>query len=295
MEEILQVPVTQPQYILDQGVAFAQVDDWFGNATRSLKMDVIYPKPAKESYPCIVWICGGAFLQMNIGVHLPYLMELAKAGFVVASVEYRTSNQAQFPAPVCDIKSAVRYLKAHASRYAIDPQRFGVMGESAGGYLAAMTALTENLPEFDQGDYLEYSSAVQAACTWYLPSVLGSMVDQIPEHLRSATPESLLLGQDPGQNPELAKKASPVYYARKDAPPFLLIHGTEDHTVGVQHSQWMYQALSGCGADVSFLKLLGADHGDLQFFQQEVQSRIAGFFREKLRRRPEKAAAEPAK
>ena len=79
MEEILQVPVTQPQYILDQGVAFAQVDDWFGNATRSLKMDVIYPKPAKESYPCIVWICGGAFLQMNIGVHLPYLMELAKA------------------------------------------------------------------------------------------------------------------------------------------------------------------------------------------------------------------------
>ena len=282
MKATVHIEPKEPQYTVITGLSFAQVDDWYGHIVRDLKMDLIYPEQGDRKSPCIVWICGGAFLQMNIGVHLPYLMELAKAGFVVASVEYRTSNQAQFPAPLCDIKSAIRYLKAHASRYAIDPQRFGVMGESAGGYLAAMAALTEGLPEFDQGDYLDYSSAVQAACTWYLPSVLGSMVDQVPEHLRSATPESLLLGQDPGQNPELAKKASPVYYARKDAPPFLLIHGTEDHTVGVQHSQWMYQALSGCGADVSFLKLLGADHGDLQFFQEPVQNRIRQFFRKKL-------------
>lgn len=282
MEETLQVQITRPQYVLDQDVVFAQVGDWFGNVTRSLKMDVIYPKPAGDPLPCLVWICGGAFVQMNIGVHLPHLMELAKGGFVVASVEYRTSNQARFPAPLEDVKSAIRYLKAHAARYGIDPKRFGVMGESAGGYLAAMAALTENLPEFSQGEYLEHSDAVQAACTWYLPSALGEMVEEVPEHLRSAAPEALLLGVDPARDPQLAKKASPLTYVTKDAPPFLLIHGTDDHTVPVRHSEKMYEALSQCGADVTFLKLEGADHGDLHFYQDPVQQRIVSFFRKTL-------------
>lgn len=282
MEETLQIPIVQPQYILDQDVAFAQVGDWFDHVTRSLVMDVIYPVPKQQPRPCILWICGGAFVQMNIGVHLPYLMELAKAGFVVASVEYRTSNQARFPAPLEDVKSAIRYLKAHAARYGIDPKRLGVMGESAGGYLAAMAALTGDLPEFSQGDYLGHSDAVQAVCTWYLPSALGAMVDQVPEHLRSSSPEALLLGVDPAKDPQLAQKASPLTYVTKDAPPFLLIHGTQDHTVPVWHSEKMYEALSQCGADVTFLKLEGADHGDLHFYQDPVQQRIVSFFRKTL-------------
>lgn len=169
MKKVIQVAVKEPQYVVSTDVAFAQVDAWFGHTVRDLKLDVIYPEHT-EKRPCIVWICGGAWLQMSVSAHLAYLCDLAREGFVVASVQYRTSNEAVFPAQLEDVKAAIRYLKAHSERYGIDPERFGVMGESAGGHLTVMTALTGGHKEFDKGDYLEYSSAVQAACPWYLPA-----------------------------------------------------------------------------------------------------------------------------
>ena len=161
MKKVIQVAVKEPQYVVSTDVAFAQVDAWFGHTVRDLKLDIIYPEHA-EKRPCIVWICGGAWLQMSVCAHLAYLCDLAREGFVVASVQYRTSNEAVFPAQLEDVKAAIRYLKAHSEHYGIDPERFGVMGESAGGHLTAMTALTGDHKEFDKGDYLEYSSAVQA-------------------------------------------------------------------------------------------------------------------------------------
>lgn len=165
MRETVRIEVTQPNWTACTGVAFSQVDSWFGHTRRDLKLDIIYPEDPERVYPCIVWICGGAWLTMDRSAHLPYLAQLARSGFVVASVEYRTSNEAHFPAQLIDVKSAVRYLRAHAERYRIDPERFGVMGESAGGHLTAMAALADD-PAFDVGEYLEYSSKVQAACPW---------------------------------------------------------------------------------------------------------------------------------
>ena len=101
----------------------------------------------------------GAWLEMDKSAHLAYLAGLARSGFVVASVEYRTSNEAKFPKQLEDVKSAIRYLRAHADRFCLDPEHFGVMGESAGGYLAAMTALATD-PGDDVGDHLSLSSAV---------------------------------------------------------------------------------------------------------------------------------------
>ena len=141
MKKVIQVAVKEPQYVVSTDVAFAQVDAWFGHTVRDLKLDVIYPEHT-EKRPCIVWICGGAWLQMSVSAHLAYLCDLAREGFVVASVQYRTSNEAVFPAQLEDVKAAIRYLKAHSERYGIDPERFGVMGESAGGHLTVMTALT---------------------------------------------------------------------------------------------------------------------------------------------------------
>ena len=159
MKKVIQVAVKEPQYVVSTDVAFAQVDAWFGHTVRDLKLDVIYPEHT-EKRPCIVWICGGAWLQMSVSAHLAYLCDLAREGFVVASVQYRTSNEAVFPAQLEDVKAAIRYLKAHSERYGIDPERFGVMGESAGGHLTVMTALTGGHKEFDKGDYLEYSSGI---------------------------------------------------------------------------------------------------------------------------------------
>ena len=141
MRESLKVKVTAPQYSVVSGATFAQVDAWFGHTRRDLKMDIIYPEDGTRKYPCVVWICGGAWQRMDRSAHLAYLSELARCGFVVASVEYRTSNEDIFPAQLTDVKAGIRYLKAMSERYHIDTERFGVMGESAGGYLAAMAAL----------------------------------------------------------------------------------------------------------------------------------------------------------
>lgn len=281
MKETIKVEIQAPQYTVDQDVTFAQVDAWYGHVTRDLKMDIIYPEDATRNYPCIVWICGGAWLRMDVGAHLAYLSQLARAGFVVASVEYRTSNEVEFPGALEDIKAGIRYQKAHAKRYHIDTEHFGVMGESAGGHLTAMTALTGKEKIYDKGAYLEYSSEVQAACPWYVPSDISAIPGQELREMASS-PESLLVGVNVVKDPDKAKAASPVYQVKKDAPPFLLIHGTQDRTVPFEQSELLYDALEKEGVPVDLLALEGADHADLAFFQNEIWERIIKFFRDTL-------------
>ena len=175
MREKLNIKKTKPQYVAVTGITYAQVDSWFDHCRRDLKLDLIYPEDMTgKVYPCVVWICGGAWLRMDKSAHLAYLSKLADKGFVVASVEYRTSNEGAYPMPIQDVKAAIRYLRAHADRYRIDPQHIGAMGESAGGYLTCMAAL-DNDPELDTGAYLEYSSRIQAACPWYPPTDASSV------------------------------------------------------------------------------------------------------------------------
>lgn len=281
MKQTVKIQAREPQYIVNTGVTFAQVPGWCGHMTQDLKLDIIYPERTEKIYPCIVWICGGAWLQMSTSAHLAYLCGLARQGFVVASVQYRTSNEVEFPGQLEDVKAAIRYLRAHAERYKIDSERFGVMGESAGGHLTAMTALTGAIREFDKGQYLEYSSEVQAACPWYLPADISKMPKQDDVSMQAA-PESLLIGKNALYHMEDAMKACPVSYVTPQAPPFLLIHGTCDRTVPFSQSEAMYEALEKQGVEVNLIAIEGADHADIQFFQQEIWDRIEEFFKEKL-------------
>lgn len=280
MRETIKFNVTEPTYTAITGITFSQVDSWFGHTRRDLKLDLIYPEDSEKVYPCIVWICGGAWLTMDRSAHLPYLAELARSGFVVASVEYRTSNEAIYPTQIVDVKAAIRYLKAHSKRYRIDPERFGVMGESAGGYLAAMAALADD-PAFDEGDYLEYSSKVQAACPWYPPTDVTGF--PYPSPLESASSrESLMLGMNVMLHQEEALKACPVSYVSKDAPPFMIIHGMNDHTVPFSQGEILHDKLETAGCDVKLIAIEDADHADRQFFQKEIWERITKFFHDKL-------------
>ena len=280
MRETVNIKVTEPNYTAITGVTFSQVDAWFGHTRRDLKMDIIYPENPEKPCPCIVWICGGAWVQMDRSAHLAYLAGLARSGFVVASAEYRTSNEAVYPAQLVDIKSAIRYLKAHSGRYHIDPERFGVMGESAGGYLTAMAALADD-PAFDAGDDLEYSSRVQAACPWYPPADVTGFPYPSPVEA-AASPESLLLGMNVMLHPEEALKACPVSFVTKDAPPFMIIHGIDDHTVPFSQGEILHDTLEKAGCDVKLIAIEGADHADRQFFQEEIWQKIAAFFHDKL-------------
>lgn len=280
MREKLKIKVEAPQYTVVSGVTFAQVDAWFDHTRRDLKMDIIYPEDKTKKYPCVVWICGGAWQRLDRSAHLAYLTELARSGFVVASVEYRTANEGPFPIQLTDVKAGIRYLKALSDRYNIDPERFGVMGESAGGYLAAMAALAED-KAFDVGAFTEYSSKVQAACPWYPPTDVTGFPYPSPVEA-AASMESLLLGKNVMLNKEEALKICPVSFVTKDAPPFLIIHGDNDHTVPFSQGEILHDKLEEVGTDVKLLILEGADHADMPFFQRELWERITAFFKDKL-------------
>lgn len=269
--------IENPQYVVTTDITYAQVDSWYGHSRRDLKMDLIYPEDMEErTYPCIVWICGGGWLRMDKSAHLAYLAQLAQKGFAVASVEYRTSNEGSFPMQLVDVKAAIRYLKAHAERYRINPDAFGVMGESAGGYLACMAALDMDA-SLEVGDYLEQSSEVQAACPWYPPTDLTTFPHE-NEKQAAASAESLMMGFSVVDHPEKAKENSPVSKVTPAAPPIFIIHGNEDKTVPFSQSEELYEVLEKAGCDVTLLALDGADHADLMFFQEKVWEQITEFF-----------------
>ena len=254
MKEKLKINVTKPQYVQVSDITYAQVDSWYDHCRRDLKLDLIYPEDMSDKrYPCIVWICGGGWMRMDKSAHLSYLSTLAHQGFVVCSVEYRTSNEGCYPMQIEDVKAAIRYLKAHADRYRIDKEHFGAMGESAGGFLTCMAALDHDKAR-DVGEYLEESSNIQAACPWY------NIMRNIKE----------------------AYNSSPVSKVTKDAPPFLIIHGINDQTVPFEQSEELYDKLIENGCDADLIALEGADHADLQFFQDELWDRIIEFFKTKL-------------
>lgn len=281
MKKTLKPETTKPQYVVTTDITYAQVDFWFGHCRRDLKLDLIYPEDGEgKTYPCIVWICGGAWQRMDKAAHLAYLGTLAQEGFVVASVEYRTSNEGTHPMQLCDIKAAIRYLRAYAKRYRINSEKFGVMGESAGGYLTCMAALDQD-KKLDTGEYLEYSSQVQAACPWYPPTDASHFpYDDVEKAAMSS--ESLLMGFNVMTHPQEAYENSPVSKVTPDAPPFLLIHGTKDSTVPFSQSEELYDALEAAGCDVTLLALDGAEHADLMFFQDEVWQQIIAFFKRTL-------------
>ena len=173
-----------------------------------------------------------------------------------------------------------RSLRAHADRFNIDPDRIGVMGESAGGYLTCMAALATD-PVYDVGENLEYSSAVQAACPWYPPTDFRGFPYSDPEQC-AASPESLLMGKNVMRHPEEALACCPVSFVTKAAPPFLIIHGEDDHTVPFGQGEELHDELEKAGCDVTLLSIEDADHADLHFFQKEVWDEICAFFRAKL-------------
>ena len=280
MRKKMNVQAKEPSYCVITDIAFAQVDAWFGHVRRDLKMDLIYPEDPENIYPCIIWISGGGWQSINKSVYLAYLSDLARQGFVVASMEYRTSNEERYPTQLQDIKAGIRYLRAHAQRYHIDRQRFGVMGDSAGGHLACMAALVKDR-KLDVGDYLEYSSEVQAACPWYpLTDFYGFPYESV--EACSTFPGSLLIGKNLLRNKQDALELSPISFVTKEAPPFFIIHGNNDHSIPFAQSELLHDKLEEKGCDVTLLELEGAGHVDLPFFQREVWAEIATFFKMKL-------------
>jgi acetyl esterase/lipase len=253
--------------------------------SRELKLDLYLPRDPQPGLPLVVYIHGGSWRAGDYKACA--VSGLTEYGFAVASIDYRFSSEAVFPAQIHDCKAAVRWLRAHAAEYGIDPGRIAAAGDSAGGHLAALLGLTEGEADLEGavGGHLGESSQVQAVVDYFGPMDFVLRSRNQPEKTEPPdSPVGGLLGCPAGKNPKLAQWASPAFHVTKKAPPLLILHGDKDGKVFLDQSERMvkeYQE-AGVGGQVTLVIVPGAGHGDPQFFSGEYQKKVADFLALKL-------------
>ncbi len=235
---------------------------YVANGHERQKLDLFLPKDG-TNLPIIINIHGGAFKMgsKEQGVPTEYLAQ----GYAVASINYRLSQHAKFPAQIEDCKAAVRWLRAHASEYRLDPNHFAAWGASAGGNLAAMLGTTGDTKEFDIGANLDQTSRVQAVVDYFGPTDFLQMdAHRLPNgqvHDAANSPESELIGGAIQDNKAKTAKANPITYVTTGDPPFLICHGDQDPLVPHHQSELLEAALKKASVPVTFYTVKGAGHG----------------------------------
>jgi acetyl esterase/lipase len=251
-----QTPSSLP---LPEGTRAVRNVDYGGHRDAHQNLDLYIPQGSR-AFPLIAWIHGGGWAYQD--KEPCNALAFLNHGYVVASINYRLSNQAPWPAQLHDCKAAIRFLRAHAAEYHIDPDRIGVWGSSAGGHLVAMLGLTANVRELEGtvGGNLQCSSAVQAVCDWFGPSDLGKFEDP-----RAVDLVVKLVGGPVDQHQADIRSASPISYVAgqpaKNIPPFLIMHGDADKMVPIQHSELLEAALRQAGANVTYHVVPNRGHG----------------------------------
>ena len=252
---------------------------------RPLKMHLIRPKsPPKDAMPVVVWIHGGAWRAGNKDSGIGNLVRFARRGYFCASIEYRLSQEAIFPAQIEDCKCAIRFLRAKAKEYNLDPNRIGVWGSSAGGHLVALLGTSGDVKELEgKGGWQEFSSRVNAVCDFFGPTDFTKMADfpSRMNHNAPDSPESLLIGGAVQEHKDKAAKANPITYITKDDPPFLIMHGDQDPLVPLNQSELLHEALKKAGVEVTFHVVKGGGHG---FGGPEIQKMVDEFFDKHLKK-----------
>lgn len=282
--EVIRVDVTRPQIDMISGVVYTQIKST--RSVRQLRMTLEIPR-TKEAKPAVIYLPGGGFTSADHEKFSEMRRALAEAGFVVAAAEYRVVPT-KFPALVEDAKAAVRYLRAHAAEYGIDPNRIAVLGDSAGGYLAEMAGATNGEKDFDKGDWTDISSDVQAVVSFYGISdlmTIGEDYDGLTRevHQSPAVTEALLVNgpafnTTPGSSitadPKKALAASPLGHIDGTEPPYLILHGSEDPLVSPSQSAKLYRALKAKNVTAEYVLVEGAKHGDLTWYQKPIIDRV---------------------
>jgi len=243
----------------------------------------LYLPGTGTNWPLIVWIHGGGW--MGGSKEDPPGLRFLTHGFALASINYRLSQDAIFPAQIIDCKAAIRWLRAHAAEYGFNPNRIGVWGASAGGHLVAMLGTTGDTKEFEWSENTNVSNRVQAVCDWFGPTDLIQMT-KYPSDLHHAapdSPEARLIGGPVGQNVERAQRANPIRYISKDDPPFLIMHGDKDPVVPLAESKLLAEAIEKTSVPVTFRMVPGGGHGGPEFRRLEESDRLYQFFVKNLK------------
>ena len=246
---------------------------------QALKLDLHLPR-GKPRSPLIVWVHGGAW-RSGSRKDMP-LEKLVEAGYAVASVDYRLSTEARFPAQIHDIKAAVRFLRAHAGKWKLT-KKILIAGDSAGGHLAALAGVSGGSTELegDIGNDCGQSSGVQGIISFCGGANLTTILRQSTPHGLSVRVPALelLLGGQPEDVPALARLASPVFHVDRNDPPLLLLHGDQDPQMPVNQSLEMCGAYKKVNAHVQLEVVHGAVHGGPMFYDAERMSVVKKFLR----------------
>lgn len=257
-----------------------QRDIEYARAGRSsLKLDFYPAHNGASAAPLLIYIHGGAWRAGS--KDKPPIVPLTEQGFAVASVDYRLTTVAPFPANLNDIKAAIRFLRKNAGELNCDARRFAIVGSSAGGHLAALAGVTDENPELEGDRAVRgvVSSEVQAIVSFFGASNLQSILGQSTRHGLSVRVPALrlLLGGLPDEKPALAKQASPVTHVGAKSPALLLIHGDADPQMPIEQSRELHAAYERAKRPVEFVTLHGSAHGGVEFYDRERLALVAKF------------------
>ena len=252
------------------------------------RLDVFLPKEPKgdKPLPVIAWIHGGAWRGGDKRSGMGQLARLVASGhYAGVSIGYRLTGESIWPTQIQDCKAAVRWIRANARKYNFDPERIGVWGSSAGGHLVAMLGTAGDVKELEGklGKHIGQSSRVTCVVDYFGPADLLTMgkYPSSMKHDAADSPESLLVGGPLQETKEAARSASPITYASKDDPPFLIVHGDKDPLVPYNQSERLTEALGKASVDVTLIKIIGGGHGG--FRGEELPRRVRLFLDKHLR------------
>ncbi|MCI9402666.1 MAG: alpha/beta hydrolase [Oscillospiraceae bacterium] len=286
MQTTLRIDPKDPLVALIPNIVYSQVPTYFGKVPLALHLHLLQSDECApgEKLPTVVWIIGGAWRETAPLWRAPELTFLAKAGYNVALIDYRVHSQGYFPAAVQDVKTAIRFLRAHAEQYHVDPDRIAVMGDSAGGYLTALTAASAGVPEFESAEWQGFDSGVKAAVDFYGPIDLKYAKDHPYPNMadKHVTFETIFLTEEGMADPETLRLSNPLSFITEKAPPFLIFHGTADEQVLPDHSLMLYEALRAKGVPSDLYLIEGAMHATAEFLQPEIKALILDFFKKYL-------------
>ena len=280
-------PVAQSQVRLPSGVKMLGDIPYISDGDEAQRLDLYLPEKAPEQpLPLIVHIHGGGWMG---GSKFPSpFVDLVSRGYVVASVEYRFSQKAKFPAQIQDCQAAIRWLRAHCNEYHIDSDHVGVVGGSAGGHLSALVATSGGKKAFAAiGGNEEQSDRVQCVVNIFGPANFTSVMQQAEEdkNIRNifkfntpSDPYSQLIGASLVDNKAKTDAVSPIHYVSNDNPPMLILHGTHDALVPYAQSVELQATLKAEGVDVWLQTLPGAGHGGPAFGKPAMSALTQNFF-----------------
>jgi acetyl esterase/lipase len=276
--------------VVKRNVEYAKPDD------KPVALDLYLPKTSDGPVPLVIWIHGGGWQagSKNGCPAVPFVRD----GFAVASVDYRLTDRARFPAQIHDCKAAVRYLRAHANEYNLDPARFGAWGASAGGHLVAMLGCTCGNAECE-GSNLgneKESSAVQCVCDWFGPTDFTVIKESANDPYNVGAMLTKLFGGKMSEKQDLVKLASPSLHVKKTQtpgmkiPPFLIVQGDKDPLVPMEQSRELSDKLKEAGVEQELVIVEGQGHGFLGDSRTTEFKRVRDFFVKQLK--PAKPSAE---